>query len=262
MANTEPKMRSITGTLVENKLTARTDDYTFNVTYLANRKVEDLCHLAVSRGKSKFTESELQSAYNDLFAIAQDEVYSGSTVEFGFSTNSLGVDGPLIGESPKFDPKVNSVNLRCSPRSVFRKDLDKITVIIGEVKSGLPVISKVTDVFSGSVNRTITPGNSLNGEGNRMKIVGTEGNTVGFFFVNTKTEEETAVPMTSVSRNDPSFFTFIIPQLADGEYYLEIATQYGGNSKTLLKEVRRNRLSYPLIVGEEKDDNDDRPVIE
>ena len=103
--------------------------------------------------------------------------------------------------------------------------------------------------------------NSLNGEGNRVKIVGTEGNTVGFFFVNaTDPTKETAVAMTSVSRNDPSFFTFIIPQLADGKYYLEIATRYGGNSKTLLKEVRRNRLPYKLTVG--NGDEDDRPVIE
>lgn len=260
MADSNSKMRSITGTLVANKLTAREDDYSFNVTYLANWKINDLCHLAVTRGKSKFSESELLSAYNDLFAVAQDEVYSGSTVEFGFSTNSLGVDGPLIGPSPKFDSKINSVNLRCTPRSVFRKDLDNINVIIGEVKEGLPTITKVIDVFSQSINSTITPGNSLNGEGSRIKIAGTEGNTVGFFFINAKTDAETAVPMTSVSRNDPSFFTFIIPQLPDGKYYLEIATQYGGNSKTLLKEPRRNRLPYQLTVG--KEGEDDRPVIE
>lgn len=172
----------------------------------------------------------------------------------------IGVDGPLIGPSPKFDSKINSVNLRCTPRSVFRKDLDNINVIIGEVKEGLPTITKVIDVFSQSINSTITPGNSLNGEGSRIKIAGTEGNTVGFFFINAKTDAETAVPMTSVSRNDPSFFTFIIPQLPDGKYYLEIATQYGGNSKTLLKEPRRNRLPYQLTVG--KEGEDDRPVIE
>ena len=64
--------------------------------------------------------------------------------------------------------------------------------------------------------------------------------------------------MTSVSRNDPSFFSFIIPALADGKYYLEIASQYGGNSTKVLKEVRRNRFPYLLTVGDE----DDRPVIE
>lgn len=38
----------------------------------------------------------------------------------------------------------------------------------------------------------------------------------------------------------PSNFAFIIPALADGNYYLEVATQYGGNSKQLLKDVRRS----------------------
>ncbi|WP_455639576.1 DUF4469 domain-containing protein [Parabacteroides sp.] len=263
MAANDSKMRSIAGTLVANKLTAREDDFTFNVTYLANWNIDALCRFAVTRGKSKFTESELRSAYNDLFSVAQDEVYSGSTVEFGFCTNSLGVDGPFIGPGAKFDPAKNSVNLRCTPRSVFRKDLDNISVIVGEIKEGLPTISRVTDVYTQSVNDKLTPGNSLNGEGNRIKIVGTEGNTIGFFFVNAETEAETAVPITSVSRNDPSYFTFIIPALADGKYYLDIATQYGGNSKTLLKEPRRNRLPYLLTVGNGGNtDDDDRPVIE
>ena len=37
MALNEPKMRSITGKLVANKLTERDDDFSFNVTYQANR---------------------------------------------------------------------------------------------------------------------------------------------------------------------------------------------------------------------------------
>ena len=36
---TEPKKRSITGKLVENKLTERSDDYTFNTTYVQSRSV-------------------------------------------------------------------------------------------------------------------------------------------------------------------------------------------------------------------------------
>ena len=40
MALNEPKMRSITGKLVANKLTERDDDFSFNVTYQANRSVK------------------------------------------------------------------------------------------------------------------------------------------------------------------------------------------------------------------------------
>ena len=141
----------------------------------------------------------------------------------------------------------------------IKKDLKDISVIVGEVVEGLPTITKVTDVFTGEVNAKLTPGNTLNGEGKRIKIVGAEGSSVGFFFVKAEGETETAVPMTSVSRNDPSYFSFIIPALADGKYYLEVATQYGGNTKQLLEGSRRNRFPYLLAVGT---DDDDRPVIE
>lgn len=258
MASNDPKMRSITGNLVANMLTEREDDFTFNVTYVASRSIDDLCKIAAN-GKSKFSSSELLSAYKDLMAVAEEELYSASTVEFGFSNNSLGVDGAFIGPKAKFDPVKNNVVLRCTPRTEFKKNLKGISVIVGEVLEGLPTITKVTDVFTGEVNAKITPANILNGEGKRIKIVGEEGSATGFFFINAKTEAETAVPMTSVSRNDPSFFSFIIPALADGTYYLEIATQYGGNRTILLKNVRRNRFPYLLTVG---DDEDDRPVIE
>lgn len=247
MATNEPKMRSITGRLVSNKLTERDDDFTFNVLYQANRTIKTLCQLA--EPNSKFTASELESAYNDLFAQAKTELYNASTVEFGFSTNSLGVDGPFIGPDAQFDPSKNSVVLHCSPRAEFKSDLKKISVIVAGTNEGLPTIVKVVDVVTGSENQKLTPGGGLNGEGNRVKIVGEAGKAVGFFFISATGQKETAVPTSSILRNDPSYFSFIIPQLADGAYYLEIATQAGTNSKTLLKEPRRNRFPYPLYVG-------------
>ena len=261
MASNEPKKRSIVATLVANMLTEREDDFTANVTYVANRSIEDLCNIAAN-GKSKFTASELLAAHNDLKAAAKEELYSGSTVEFGLTNNSLGIDGSFIGPKAKFDPEKNSVTLRSSPVKEVKTDLKGINVIIGEVVEGLPTITKVTDVFSGEVNAKITPGNTLNGEGKRVKIVGTEGNTVGFFFVKESDETETAVPMTAVSRNDPSYFSFIIPALANGKYYLEIASQYGGSNQRQVKEVRRNRFPYLLTVGNGGGGDDDRPVIE
>lgn len=256
MASEEPKMRSIAGKLTPNKLTEREDDFTFNVTYLANRTVKDLCKFAAKNG-SKFTASELESAYNDLLTQAKIELYSASTVEFGLANNSLGVDGPFIGPKAQFDPERNNVVLRCSPRSEFKKDLKGISVIVSAVEEGLPTVIKVFDVVSGKENTTLTPGGGLNGEGNRSRIVGEEGKQVGFYFINVIDETETVVPTTSLLRNDPSSFSFIIPSLPKGSYYLEVATQYGGNSKQLLKEVRRNRFPYLLEVQEGGNDRPD-----
>ena len=249
MATNEPKMRSITGTLTPLMLTARDDDYSFNVTYTANRTIKDICQLCAKKG-SKYSAAELESNYNELLEMAKEELYSGSTVEFGFTNNAVGVDGPLTGTKPKFDPAVNSVTLRSTPRAEIKADLKKINVIVGEIAVNLPTIKGITDITSGQTNSKLTPGGLLNGTGERTKIAGEEGDPIGFFFVNSQTEAETAVPPTSLSRNDPSNFSMLIPQLADGTYYLEVATRYStGKRGTLVKEVRRTRFPYLLTVG-------------
>lgn len=248
MANTDPNMRSITGKLTPNALTERPDDYTFNVTYQARRSVQDICKLAAAGG-SKFSASELQSAYNDLMAQAETELFNASTVEFGFSYNSLGVSGPFIGPGAQFDPEKNTVELRCSPSTAYKETLKSISVIVSGTNDGLPVITRVFDKTSGTENDVITPGGGLNGEGIRVRIVGEEDKTVGFIFVDTETEQEYPVPEKNLLVNTPTTFTFIIPNLPGGKnYYLDIATQWGGNTKTILKEPRRNRFPYVLSV--------------
>ena len=262
MPDNEPKKLSITGTLTENKLTEQPDDYTFNVTYIGKRSIMDLCQLGESDGKSKFTADELYTAYNTLFTLAKREAFLGATVEFGFCTNMIRVNGPFVGPKPEFDPEVNSISMQHTTLESVRKEMEGITVIVGDVKNTQPTISRVIDVYTQSVNDKLTPGNILNGEGDRVKVAGSEGKTVGFFFINTETEEETPVPTTSISRNDPSNFSFLIPQLADGTYYLEVATQWGGNSKQLLKDPRRTRFAYTLTVGDGGSDEDDGPTVQ
>ena len=127
MAN-EPKKRSITSKLVANVLTEREDDFTCNVTYVANRSIKDLCRIRAAKG-SKYTAAEYESMCNDLEETAKEEMYSGSTVELGFMNNSLGVDGPFIGPGATFDPAK---------------------------EENLPTITAVTDVVTAKVNSQLT----------------------------------------------------------------------------------------------------------
>ena len=119
----EPKKRSITGKLVANVLTEREDDFTYNVTYVANHSIKDLCRIRAAKG-SKYTAAEYESMCNDLEETAKEEMYSGSTVELGFMNNSLGVDGPFIGPAKE---------------------------------ENLPTITAVTDVVTAKVNSQLTP---------------------------------------------------------------------------------------------------------
>lgn len=259
MATDEPKRRKIIGTLVDNKLTERPDDATVNITHVGRRTINNLCNLAAKAG-SKFSASELLTAYNDVMKQAKEELYSGATVEFGFANNALGVEGAVIGPGTGFDPAVNRVVMRYTPLAELRHELDTIDVIINGTNEGMPVVSTLFDVFTKTTNEKLTPGNTLNGKGTRVKIAGEEGKEVGFFFIDSTDETKvTSVPESAVSRNEPSAFSFIIPALPDGNYYLEIATQYGGQSTKMVKDVRRSRFPYLLKVGS---GGGDRPEIE
>lgn len=245
----EPKKRSITGKLVENKLTARTDDFTLNVTYVQSRSIGDLCKMTSHRFGAKYSASEIEGIYSELKVVAEDELFSGSIVEFGFTINSLGVEGAFFGPKAQFDPMRNRVVLRSSPTAEIRSKLKEISVLVSHVDEGLPTIISITDVASGTMNTKLTPGGGLTGTGQRVKIAGAEGDAVGFFLVKSDSQTSVVVPTNYVLRNEPSNFSFIIPALEDGTYYLEVATRWGGNSKQLLKEIRRNRFPYPLTVG-------------
>ena len=123
-----PKKRSITGKLVANVLTEREDDFTCNVTYVANHSIKDLCRIRAAKG-SKYTAAEYESMCNDLEETAKEEMYSGSTVELGFMNNYLGADGPFIGPGATFDPAK---------------------------EENLPTITAVTDVVTAKVNSQLT----------------------------------------------------------------------------------------------------------
>ena len=137
----EPKKRSITSKLVANVLTEREDDFTCNVTYVANRSIKDLCRIRAAKG-SKYTAAEYESMCHDLEETAKEEMYSGSTVELGFMNNSLGVDGPFIGP----DTALCGV-LGGGGGATFDPAKEE----------NLPTITAVTDVVTAKVNSQLTP---------------------------------------------------------------------------------------------------------
>jgi hypothetical protein len=57
------------------------------------------------------------------------------------------------------------------------------------------------------------------------------------------------VDASDIVNNNPSELMIVIPMLAAGTYKVEVKTQFGGNSKQLLKEPRTALLDRVLSVG-------------
>ena len=108
------------------------------------------------------------------------------------------------------------------------------------------VINSVTDVTTGEVNTTLTPGGGVNIVGNKIKIAGDNPDN-GIAFVLQDTGEVFTVPMTSILINEPSKISFIVPALAPGDYLMKLTTQFS-SAKQMLKEPRVCVLDYILKV--------------
>jgi hypothetical protein len=108
------------------------------------------------------------------------------------------------------------------------------------------VIARVTDVKTGSVNDLLTPDRNLKISGYKLKIAGDD-SANGVFFID-ENGNRTQVDPTDIVSNNPSELMIIIPSLSQGTYHLEITTQYGGNTKTFLKEPRTTVFDRILTV--------------
>jgi hypothetical protein len=108
------------------------------------------------------------------------------------------------------------------------------------------VINSITDVTTGEINTTLTPGGGVNIVGNKIKIAGDHPDN-GIAFIVQETNEVIPVPMTSVLINEPSKISLIVPALPPGDYLLKLTTQFSVGTQTL-KEPRVYILNYILKV--------------
>ena len=92
--------------------------------------------------------------------------------------------------------------------------------------------TEVQDMKSGSINNILTHNRSLKISGTKIKIAGDNALT-GISFINIKDNNRTKVDPADIVTNYPSQLILITPELAPGEYIMEIAIQFSPGIKNL-----------------------------
>jgi hypothetical protein len=230
--------------LYELLFSARKDDRSGRVVSTGSLKVDDLITIAITR-RSDINAVTMKASYEILREVALEEVSNAKHVEFGLTYNSLGVEGVFIGDHPTWNRETNRLVFTSTAAADVRQALKNIDVeILGMASSGI-FINSLTDVASGDVNTSITPGGGIKLIGSKMKIVG-EAENVGIHLTEINTGEITGIPVTSILDNEPSKITFIVPaDLPAGDYKLSITTQFS-HPTVLLKEARTYVFDYVL----------------
>lgn len=243
-----------------NLLTKDVDnDYTAEVSTMKNSlRNEDIAQRIVNEG-SEYKYDTLLSIINQHDRIIREAVMDGYSVLTKTCQYTPRVAGSWIGSSAKFDPEKHKVTLDITLASEMREALSHVGVEVLTVKDSGAKIGLVTDTVTGLSNDTITPGDDIRIEGEKIRVAG-EAEGVGVFFI---ASDGKVHPVTRrLTTNDPRCLLARVPSdLTDGQYTLRIVTQFS-NTTTLLKEPRTIEYERSLTVGTGGGGGEDRPEIE
>lgn len=223
-------------------------EYAAKVQYKSTKYIKDLAAKIASE-RSDLREETIATCLTLGDQAIQDYVSDGHVVVTGTATFMPTIGGTFKDRSGAFDEDENELRIAVNISSAFRKLLSNISAVFsGNVKdAGGAAISNVYDTYAATNDGTITPGNTIVITGTKIKCVDALGAVGGSVqFVNKETNE-VAATVTLFANNSPSKVIIIVPDLAAGDYILQINTNYS-SANVQLKEQRTIEYALTLTV--------------
>ena len=230
-----------------NLLTKDIDnDYIATVNTSGNKALRnaDIARIIKDSG-SELSYETLLYILDQSDRIVREQLQRGYSVLTGVCQLSPKLTGTWIGANAKFNPAVHKVTLDIVPAAEMRAALKDVGVEVLGVKDGGAFIGLVTDTVTGLADGTITAGDDIRIEGDKLKIApeGEEG--LGVFFVSADGD---VIPVTRrLTQNDTKRLIARVPELPAGQYTLRVVTKFS-QSSTFLSEPRTVDYDRLLIV--------------
>ena len=229
-----------------NLLTNIDNDYTASVNMTGKKvlRASDIARLVKDAGSELEYETLLQ-VLEQSDRIVREQLQLGNGVLTGFCQLTPKVSGSWIGSRATFNPEVHKLTLDIVSSAEMRGMLREVGVNILGIKDGGTFIGLVTDTATGITDGTVTAGDDILIEGDKIKIDPLE-EGLGVFFVNVDGE---VTPVTRrLTQNEPQKVIARVPaDLPSGQYTLRILTKYT-TASILLKDPRVIEYDKLLIV--------------
>ena len=175
----------------------------------------------------------------------REQLQRGNSVLTGCCQMTPKVTGTWIGANAKFNPAVHKLTLDMIPSAEMRAALKEVGVEVLGVRDGGAFIGLVTDTATGLADGTITAGDDIRIDGDKLKIAPDDETGLGVFFVNADGD---MIPVTRrLTQNDPKRLIARAPDLPAGQYTLRVVTRFTGGSN-LLKESRVIDYDRLLVI--------------
>jgi hypothetical protein len=209
--------------------------------------LEQICVAAKERGGFTGSIEDLKEHIAIFLREAVHQMRDGFAVNFGgLFVVYFHVGGFFENGRAQADKEQNPVTVHFRPLSDLRKSAGTIEVVCLGVADTQGYIAEIADVTSKTVNEVVTKGGIFILSGDKIEVFGPS-NRVGVCFV-APGSPDIAVPVTAnLAVNEPSKIIGTVPELLpDRDWYIEVRTNFSGNTGHPLKETRLIRSSFTV----------------
>ena len=212
--------------------------------HTATQRNEDIAEI-ITKERSEFRKETIMSILNMRDKAVKDLIQEGVSFMDGLVQISPRVSGVWETENSAYDDKVHKRTVDLVPTADLRTVLDEIGVKVMGAKESSARITEITDTATGLKDGTLTIGDDIIIEGDKLKVDEKDTAQGVFFKAADGTEYKTT---RRLSVNMPSQIIARVPQeVPAGAVTVIVRTKYT-NGGTALQEIREIVYGYPCTA--------------
>lgn len=225
--------------LQPNPITPDPNDRTAKVSTRETLVLGDVMKRMLKRG-TMVTETDMLATLNLFFEVVTDELAEGSAVNLPLVNLKPSIKGVFKDANDIYDSSRHKLTSASSPGVLLGKKMAAAKT--EKIASSLPgpTINAFEDINSQSQDAAITPGGIGKIVGEELKFIASQTDE-GIFFIDDEGGETRVSVIASLTEGQ---IMFMIPQLASGDYTLEVRRAY-----TAARSIRRGTLDHVLTVA-------------
>ena len=212
--------------------------------HAATQRNEDIAEI-ITKERSEFRKETIMNILNMRDKAVKDLIEQGLSFMDGLVQISPRVSGVWETENSPYDEKIHKRTVDLIPTADLRTALDAIGVKVMGTKEESARITEITDTATGLKDGTLTIGDDIIIEGDKLKIDETDA-AQGVFFKAANGTEYKADRRLSV--NKPGQIIARVPkEVPEGEVSVMVRTKYSGSTAPL-KTVREIVFKLPCTA--------------
>jgi hypothetical protein len=227
--------------LHKNKLTVDVNDYVARVRPNGSANLDDVIDYMIKLKGSTAVRGDVLSTLEDFFYAVESLLTAGQNVNTPLANFHLSIRGKFVSVDDSFDPDRHEVTPQVSTGPRLRKSVPPLIEVARKpLLTQVPCPEAYFDAGSNTRDQLLTPNSIGKLTGYYLRFEPFDDPGLGVFFLGNGGETRAL----TYSENMPGRLHFLVPDLAPGEYRLEVRIGPNGSG-----ELRRGTLEAVLTVA-------------